>query len=144
MPNSPRSWNPRKFTIRWIFWDAQRNCNGYFNPSVGKVYCFSVSEFEFLFLYRFQVGTQLKFLLNSFELGYESPVSSRLDLSVPRFLTDRLCVQDGGFFISSLRASSSFSNIIPKFNAPIPMFKSSIFFTTELWKKHIKFDKENF
>lgn len=75
MPNSPRSWNPGKSTIRWIFWDVQRNCNGYFNPSVGKLYYFSVSEFEVLFLYRFQVGTQLKFLLNSFELAYKTNIS---------------------------------------------------------------------
>lgn len=75
MPNSPRSWNPGKSTIRWIFWDVQRNCNGYFNPSVGKLYFFSVSEFEVLFLYRFQVGTQLKFLLNSYELAYKTNIS---------------------------------------------------------------------
>lgn len=138
MPNSPRSWNPGKSTIRWIFWDVQRNCNGYFNPSVGKLYFFSVSEFEVLFLYRFQVGTQLKFLLNSYELAYKTNISRVLTTRPFRstfFDWPPLCPRWFFFFISSLRTSSSFSNIIPKFNAQLPMFKSSIFFTTELWKK---------
>lgn len=110
MPNSPRSWNPRKSTIRWIFWDVQRNCNGYFNPSIGKLYYFSVSEFEVLFLYRFQVGTQLKFLLNSFELGYETNIS-RVLTTRPFRSTFFDFVSKMGFFLSAVWGQAAHSPI---------------------------------
>lgn len=110
MPNSPRSWNPRKSTIRWIFWDVQRNCNGYFNPSIGKLYYFSVSEFEVLFLYRFQVGTQLKFLLNSFELGYETNIS-RVLTTRPFHSTFFDFVSKMVFFLSAVWGQAAHSPI---------------------------------
>lgn len=134
MPNSPRSWNPRKSTIRWIFWDVQRNCNGYFNPSIGKLYYFSVSEFEVLFLYRFQVGTQLKFLLNSFELGYETNIS-RVLTTRPFRSTFFDFVSKMGFFYQQFEGKQLILQYHPKIQRTVTNVQIFYIFHHRIMKK---------